>query len=359
MQLKRHVAAVVAIVTGLTFVLAPAAPAAPPQACGTVEFAPLIGVTNINNAGVLAGRSENRYRAKTYDSSTDTSIWLGGVEAGLPSAALFISDSNLAVGQAQVGNSGGPFVTFRGRQGSLPLKAMPRSPDAEQSSVPVAANSADQVAVTENVRVGDQLVARAGIWSHADSPPEPMPLPSGVTGSFAVDINEEGTLMALALVERSDPDTVQRMPILWTPGQAPSIVWPNPDMAGFLPVNLSDTGVIYGVTDEYEPRLMRWHADEGFTELAVPAESAYVWPYAANNHGSVVGFWQAGESGGELFNRAFLFDPASGFLDLGLPDHNGGYSIATGINDNGQVTGMLNDNRGLGEQTFVWSPCVM
>lgn len=95
-----------------------------------------------------------------------------------------------------------------------------------------------------------------------------------------------------------------------------------------------------------------WDSTNGIQDLNIGPGSVAT---AINNQGQIVGSYTVGGS-----SHAFLLDPVAGFLDLNMSDiaHNyqgelidGGFSVATGINNLGQVVGHTGDPYGA---SFYW-----
>ncbi|OGR07245.1 MAG: hypothetical protein A3K23_04705, partial [Desulfobacca sp. RBG_16_58_9] len=109
-------------------------------------------------------------------------------------------------------------------------------------------------------------------------------------------------------------------------------------------LGINDAGVVVGwsVDANFIRHAVMWDAAGTITDLGVllePDPDPSTWNTSStatgiNNHGAVVGYYNVGWGS----DRAFLWTPAGGFVDLGtLPG--GAASHATAINDNGQVTG--------------------
>jgi probable HAF family extracellular repeat protein len=76
-----------------------------------------------------------------------------------------------------------------------------------------------------------------------------------------------------------------------------------------------------------------WDKKNGMKDLGNLGGASCTLPYGLNNRGQVVG---GSDVPGE-FQHPFVWDAATGMTDLGTPD--GGYGVAQGINEHGEVVG--------------------
>jgi probable HAF family extracellular repeat protein len=89
------------------------------------------------------------------------------------------------------------------------------------------------------------------------------------------------------------------------------------------------------------------------TDLGALGRDSEAW--AINNSGQVVG---STDNGANYASHAFLYTPGTGMVDLNtvLPNGSGWtLNIATGINDNGQITGWATNANGV-QHAFLLSP---
>lgn len=111
---------------------------------------------------------------------------------------------------------------------------------------------------------------------------------------------------------------------------------------------INQSGQVAGVGDVGAgiQRAFRWTADGGMQDLGVLLGTRASEAHDINNAGQVVGVSFDSVSGGRSIGEAFLWTPGSGMLSLGSL---GGYTVALGVNDQGQVIGRSNG------QAFLWT----
>jgi probable HAF family extracellular repeat protein len=104
---------------------------------------------------------------------------------------------------------------------------------------------------------------------------------------------------------------------------------------------INDHGEVVGQSYDYDlsdvphQNAFLWTREGGLQDLGYLPNGYYSVASAINNLGQVVG-----QSGNAVFNRAFLWTSSGGMQDLGvLPG--GSFSSASGINDSGQVVGVI------------------
>jgi len=127
-------------------------------------------------------------------------------------------------------------------------------------------------------------------------------------------------------------------------------------------LGINDAGVVVGYgtapntsTSGYAERAFRWTATGGMEDLGtLSSEVGWDWARAAavNSSGYIAG-WSNGPTRQQ---RATLWTPIGGPYDLGALSGAIGASLATAINDLGQLVGFSQPASGSGLHAFLWTP---
>ncbi len=201
---------------------------------------------------------------------------------------------------------------------------------------------------------GNSLVCLPFIWQNGVMTPLPT---LGGNNGFASDVNNRGQVVGLA--ENTTPDStcppgfpffIQTPPALWEKGKVQELPTVSGDPDGFV-ATINERGQAVGLSGNCTTALhaVLWH-NGGVTDLGSLGGTVN-FANDINNRGQVVG---ASNLPGDMVQRAFFWQMGA-MTDLGtLPGDVP--SLATGINDEGQVVGF---SFGAGPRAFLWTNGVM
>jgi probable HAF family extracellular repeat protein len=165
----------------------------------------------------------------------------------------------------------------------------------------------------------------------------------GVTDSEALSVNDNGQVLILAPAPNCNVGCQDRA-YLWS--QAGGFVSLNvpgntsSEVTAGRPLNSSGQAVTTNFyrTGPLNQHAILWTSTGQFTDLGATGTCQESNPYAVNDNGQVVGELQAcGVQGGNGVSHPFSWTSTGGMTDLGT--FGGPSSVATAVNNNGQVVG--------------------
>ncbi len=315
--------------TVLTFVLYLAADhaAAQPQYSVT-DLGTLAGFDSsqagsINASGKVAGWSSN-----TASKIDHASVWgplqdLGTLPGFSSTAALAINAPGQAAGPAY--NSTGPSHAFVWTSG-VGLTDIHAS-DTFNSSEALGINGAGQI-VGQLTNIDG--VVHSFLWSSGAGMSD---LGAMLNNGFATGINDAGQVVGTSW------DDINGIAFLWTAAAGFTDLGNLPGFQYAWATAINASGQVVGQVSNNTGPIdgFLWTAASGMTDLGALAGFAYIQPYAINAGGVVVGEASNDPASGAAFiwNNGVMMD-----LNTLIPSGTGWVlKIATGINDNGQITG--------------------
>jgi probable HAF family extracellular repeat protein len=256
---------------------------------------------------------------------------LEGYTATFPAA---VSDEGLVVGRAGKPSPPGVFVHLRNQAFVWDAKGGMRG-----LGVPEGDTASFASGITRDGRrisgfaVGPDRT-RACVWDRDGDSWTVTVLPHGTRlGSNVVPISDDGRYVAAV-------DGVS--PCLWTRGASGS--WTREvlgEPGSLVPRAVNNSGTVVGLryANDGPTHAVIWSRDGGTKQIEKPEGYVRSEAGAVNNLGAVVGMVD-GPNGSELGPRAFVYENGR----LRLIDEGGpGFTVATAINDAGQVAGVLED----------------
>jgi probable HAF family extracellular repeat protein len=284
------------------------------------------------------------------------------------SQAFGINDLGQVVGETGFPGSSGLHPFLWTKVGGMQNLGLPPGSDSNERSTACAINNAGEIIVSNwpDVFAWKYKLGEAQPWLQLGQ------FSNGGTKGNA--INQKGEAAGQAWAPRLDTPAGywNWQACKWSAGGAvvnlgmlPGNAWGSAPSSEAHAIN--DAGVVVGESTtpgNTDSHAVRWDAAGTITDLGAqlePDPTKYqVWSVAfgINNNGTVVGFYSGPATGGS--KHACLWTAAGDFVDLGtLPI--GTYSVATAINDLGQVTG-YSDNGYVdfhGPHAFRWEGGLM
>ena len=231
-----------------------------------------------------------------------------------------------------------------------------------------AINKLGQVAGTSSTATGDR---HAFLWTPGQGMQDLGTLGGG-SSSIARGINDQGQVVGEVTLPPVGPSQPAKHAFLWTPGQGMQDLGTLGGLNSTIAFDINNAGQVVGrafssnaqiappIDPEYLSHAFLWEPGQGMRDLGGLGDGHSV-AYAINDAGQVVGrSWLAqGITDYGLPYRAFLWTSDHGMRNLGTLATGPSASAAYGINEAGQVAGMVDTGPyflGYGPlQAFLWT----
>jgi probable HAF family extracellular repeat protein len=224
----------------------------------------------------------------------------------------------------------------------------------------------DVVAINDAGQVAGTLNGRAVLWTPSGSTVDLGTL--GGTTSRAYAINAAGQVAG-----SSTTSTGETHAFLWTPGSGMQDLGTVGDGTASTARGMNDRGDVVGEVTlppvgirQPAKHAFLWSPGQGMQDLGTLGTTlGSTIAFDVNNAGQVVGRAFSADqqisppTDPEYFSRGFVWTPGQGMIDVG--DLGGGHSVAYAINDAGQVVGRswlstYIPDYGTPYRAFLWSP---
>ncbi|WP_210728002.1 hypothetical protein, partial [Cellulomonas septica] len=316
--------------------------------CGSLTRVPVPFAIDLGDDGLVVGY-DTRLRTMSWQATTGTTRWYGGIEGGLRSELTAVSPGGRVAGTAAVQGARYEIAKAVRVEGPLPLVPVDRSPDRYDTVR--AVNDANTV-VGASDPVASPGRTEAFVWTDQR---RVLPPPPGVWSSTeAVAVNTSGWILGSG-AGTDATGAFRRQVLLWSPTGTVTALPPLADGSQVVPVALADDGRVIGYrvrTDGRGDAVVTWTAARGYDVVPAPTPNGSpvdLQVSDADADGTIVGAIRDERATPPL--RPFLYETGTGFRLMLDPAGAPLPTVPQAINGGHEALVRV------GAHPHLWTPC--